>query len=232
MLRPIIKPNWRRRRAVIVSPMPEMGVLIYNDGKPDFDIFTYAYDESELDYSKMNGLNPIDHYKFVSEFWGESFLKLCKFINNRYEVVCFMNSDLFVTVTSLNKFFEINDLFSLDFSQPSLSDNSYYSHLHTKNIPGGGVVEVPFIEIMMPCLSNTVINEICKINKTTISGWGLDVYLFDYIRKKLTLTKPAVIHDCEVVHIKPIESNRIFSDGLSAYEQMKELELYLEANKP
>lgn len=232
MLYPLMQPNWRRRRALIVSPLKEMGSLIYNDATTDFDLFTFSFNDSEITHDIVKSLNPIEHFKFKSEFWGESFLKLCNLINHKYDVVCFMNSDLYVSVSSLNKFFEINDLFALDFSQPSLSANSYYSHPHTRHIPGGGVIEVPFIEIMMPCLSANVINEICRIGVTTISGWGLDTSLFPYIKNKMNLKNPAVIHDCVVVHVKPVESFRSYSDGLNANEQMDNLKKYLNSINP
>lgn len=232
MLYPVMQSNWRRRRAVIVSPLKDIGSLIYNDTIPDFDLFTFSFDDSDVANDTIKSLNPKEHFKFKSEFWGESFLKLCNLVNHRYEVVCFMNSDIYVSVSSLNKFFEINDLFALDFSQPSLSLNSHYSHLHSRHIPGGGVIDVPFIEIMMPCLSANVINEICRIGVTTISGWGLDVALFPYIKNKLNLKNPAVIHDCTVIHIKPIESFRIYSDGLNPNEQMDYLKKYLDSVRP
>jgi hypothetical protein len=227
-----MQPNWRRRRAVIYTPLSDMGSLIYNDAKANFDFFTFSYEDSDIDISKMGGANIAQHFKFKSEFWGESFLKLCNLINNRYDVVLFMNSDLYVSISELNKFFDINDLFMLDFSQPSLSFNSYYSHVHTMNIPGAGVVEVPFIEIMMPCLSTVVINEICRIGLTTISGWGIDNLLFPYIKDKLNLKNPAVIHDCSVLHVKPVESSRQYSDGLTAIEQMNKLREHLILNAP
>ena len=229
MVYPVMRSNWRRSRAVIYSPLRDMGSLIYNDSKADFDFFTFSYENSEVN---IKNINIVEHFKFKSEFWGETFLKLCNLIKNRYDVVLFMNSDLYVSVSSLNKFFDINDLFMLDFSQPSLSANSYYSHIHTINIPSGGVVEVPFIEIMMPCLSSRVINEICSIGITTISGWGIDNSLFPYIRDKLKLKNPAVIHDCTVIHVKPVESSRQYSDGLTVEEQMKKLKEYLILNSP
>jgi hypothetical protein len=219
MLKPILKSNWKRRRALIISPLVEAGILLFNDAIPNFDIITFSFDNSDLNLDLINNLEVTKHYKFESEAWGESFFKLCKLIDPSYEVVMFMNSDLFASISSINYFFEINDFFELDFSQPSLSVNSYISHDHTKHIPGGGVKQVPFIEIMMPCLSSLVVNQVNEIGITTISGWGLDCELFPFIENKLNLKPPAVIHDCQVIHAKPVSSNFIYSDGLNAVQQ-------------
>lgn len=220
MFRPFLRPRWRRKRAIVVSPDKVAGLLLLPDSDPNFDLITFSYDGSDLGTDLMNNLKSVQHFAFLSEQWGQSFLKLCHLVSSKYDVVCFMNSDLYVSISNMNNFFDIVDLYNLDFSQPSLSINSYHSHEHTLNIPGGGIKEVPFIEIMMPCLSSQVINEICRINLTTISGWGLDVYLFPYIQRKLKLKQPAVIHDCVVTHCKPVSSNYIYSDGLTAHEQM------------
>ena len=218
MLKPILKSNWKRKRALIVSPLKDTGILFSNDAEPNFDLITFSFDNEDLNLNLMNNLKVTKHYKFESEAWGESFFKLCCLIDCSYEVISFMNSDLFVSISSINNFFEINDFFGLDFSQPSLSINSYISHEHTRHIPGGGVMRVPFIEIMMPCLSSKVIKEVKEIGLTTISGWGLDCELFPFIENKLNLKPPAVIHDCQVIHAKPVSSNFIYSDGLNAVQ--------------
>jgi hypothetical protein len=218
--RPVLRANWRRKRALIVNPDAEFGSLLYKDANPDFELITFSYANKDLNLDLLNGLHPHAHYKFESEFWGESFFRLCNLINGKYDVVCFFNSDLYVGVSSLNHFFEMVDFYNLDFSQPSLSWNSYISHEHTKHIPGAGVVEASFIEIMMPCLSAAVISEIVNLKLYTISGWGLDCFLFPYIQRKLNLLPPAIIHTCQVCHSKPISSNIIYSNGLSAYAEM------------
>jgi hypothetical protein len=223
MLKPVLKPNWRRKRALIISPLPSVGLLLHNNSEPEFDLITFSYDMTDCPRQLLGDFAPVDHFKFESEFWGSSFFKLCQLVNGRYDSVLFMNSDLYVSISVLNTFFDLNDLYELDFSQPSLSANSYISHAHTKHNPAENVVEVPFIEIMMPCLSAKVINEIVNIGITTISGWGLDNYLFPYIQRKLNLKRPAVIHDCQVLHAKPVSSDVIYSNGLSASEEMSQL---------
>jgi hypothetical protein len=227
MFKPILKSNWKRKRALVVSPLKDTGILFSNDAEPNFDLITFSFTNEDLNLNLMNNLKVTRHYKFESEAWGESFFKLCNLIESSYEVVSFMNSDLFVSISNLNNFFEINDFFELDFSQPSLSINSYISHEHTRHISGGGVTKVPFVEIMMPCISSLVIKEINKIGLTTISGWGIDCHLFVYIEKKLNLKSPAVIHDIQVIHAKPISSNIVYSDGLNAAQQQLKLKSLL-----
>jgi hypothetical protein len=219
--------NWTRRRALILAPDPQFGLLISRDVEPNFDLITFSYDSSPLNPELLNGISSLEHFSFQSEFWGESFLNLCKLIVDRYDVVCFMNSDIYAQVNHLNRFFDINDIFRLDFSQPALSRSSFYSHEFTLFNPLQSVVMCPFVEIMMPCLSNAVIREIVKINLTTISGWGIDIHLFPFIQRRLGLRPPAIVHECVVIHCKPVESNRIYSDGLSASQQASKLQLQL-----
>lgn len=219
--------NWVRRRALIIAPDPQFGLLISKDVQPNFDLITFSYDSSPINPELLNGVSAAEHFSFQSEFWGESFLKLCKLIVDKYDVVCFMNSDIYAQVHQLNRFFDIVDLFKLDFSQPALSRSSFYSHEFTLFNPLHSVVVSPFVEIMMPCLSNTVIREIVSINLTTISGWGIDIHLFPFIQRRLGLRLPAIVHECVVIHCKPVQSSRLYSDGLSASQQAHMLELQL-----
>ena len=55
----------------------------------------------------------------------------------------------------------------------------------------------------------------------TISTGVIAWYYF--VQRKLNLKRPAVIHDCQVLHAKPVSSDVIYSNGLSASEEMSQL---------
>jgi hypothetical protein len=222
--KPVLRPNWRRKRLVIVSPSTVWGSLLTQNAVPEFDLMTYSYDGSEATPLCTSLPGYKGHFSFVSEMWGESLHKLLSLVPAEYEEVMFLNSDIFISYADLNKFFDYVDMFALDISQPALSLNSYYSYSYLLKKASIDVEPVPFVEIMMPCLSRAVIDELVRLDMWTFSGWGVDQYLFQNIVERLKLRPQAVVHAVAALHAKPIESTQMrFSNGLSADEERNQL---------
>jgi hypothetical protein len=222
------KQKWRRSRVLFISPY-EFDMPIIFDTKPNFDIITFSYENKKLDDEYREIIKPIDHFSINSEFWGETFFRLCKEYKGKFETYGFLNSDIYISISEINRCFDLGDIAELDFWQPSLSQNSHFSHSFLLNDPSKNLETVPFIEIMMPFLSSEVINSICEINKFTKSGWGMDNFLFPKIQESKKLKEPTVIHACQGFHFKPISSiTKRFSNGMTAFEEMEALKIELQ----
>lgn len=228
-INPILRKNWKRKRLVVLAPSNQWGSLLPQDAAPEFDLMTYSYDGSEQ--SAMGASLPgcVGHVALTTEMWGQSFKLLCERIPPEYEVVFFLNSDIHISYAAINRLFEYADLFGLDICQPALSLNSFYSHHFLLKKTAIDVEQVPFVEIMMPCLSRAVIDEINRLGLYTISGWGIDMFLFQNIVERLKLRPQCVIHAVTAIHSKPVESARMrFSNGKTAQQECDDLRRLVE----
>jgi len=224
-LKPVLRNDWRRKRLVVVSPSAAWGSLMTQDAAPQFDLMTYSYDGSAASPLCTGLPGFVGHEAMQTEMWGESLFKLFGAIPAHYEVVLFLNSDIFISYAEINKYFDYVDLFALDISQPALSLNSFYSHQFLLKKTSIDVEPVPFVEVMMPCLSRAVIDELARLGIYTISGWGMDEYLFQNVVERLGLRPQAVVHAVTALHTKPVESRgMVFSNGMSPQQEREQLE--------
>jgi hypothetical protein len=223
-LKPVLRKGWRRKRLVVVAPSADWGSLLTQNAAPEFDLMTYSYDGSAATPLCTGLPGWVRHEALSTEMWGESLFKLFGLIPAEYEVVLFLNSDIFISYAEINKFFDYADLFALDVSQPALSLNSFYSHQFLLKKTSIDVEPVPFVEVMMPCLSRAVIDEFVRIGLYTISGWGMDEYLFQHIINRLNLRPQAVVHAVTALHAKPVESRgMVFSNGMSPQQERERM---------
>lgn len=223
-LKPNLSPNWRRKRCLIL-PLEHWDCLVSNDAIPQFDVVTYSYDP-KLRERKLTGLQVHSqrHYSLETSFWGESLFELCKRMAGAYQVYGFLNGDVLTSVADLNRCFEIGDLYQLDNFQPSLSVSSYSSHPHTLNTANLSYEIVPFVEIMMPFMSDRFLREYVNFGYWNYSGWGVDVFLWPYLLRNLGFERTAIVHASVALHCKPVESgSRIFPNGLSASQELEHL---------
>lgn len=212
-----------RKRNLVVIPQENFGMFIDANVENEFDLVTYSYNgfESIQDYTYP--LERYLHIKLITEFWGESFFNLClKLVKLDFDHVLFLNGDIKISVSTINKLFEVASKDELDFFQASLSHCSFYSHDFLLNNPFKKIEKVPFVEVMMPGLSKKVVAEIVNLNLYSISGWGMDFCLFPYIEKKIKAHGQYCIHECIATHTKPVESHNMkFSNGKSANEELE-----------
>jgi hypothetical protein len=214
---------WRRSRAVFVPLDRNHEPLICFDTKPSFNFITYSYenlDLGEFNYSLAH--KPQYHAKFTSNGIGESFFNLTKLFKGRFGNNLFIVSDVYITVSEVNKLFDIADLFSLDIYQASLSKDSYYSHPHTLHRADGGIAPAPFAEWTVTGHSAAVWDAIGDLGLYSISGYGMDAYLVPAIQRKLNLKPPAVVHYCQSHLCRPVSSySRTMQNGLTPIQEMR-----------
>jgi hypothetical protein len=223
-LNPNLSRNWRRKRCLIL-PLENWDCLISNDASPQFDVVTYSYDP-ELRERELTGLQACSrqNYSLETSFWGQSLFELCKRLDGSYQVYGFLNGDVLTSVADLNRCFEIGDLYRLDIFQPSLSVSSYSSHPHTLNKANLSYEIVPFVEGMMPFMSDRFLKAYVDFGYWNYSGWGVDVFLWPYLLRNLGFERAAIVHASVALHCKPVESvNRTFPNGLSASQELEQL---------
>ncbi|MEY5002544.1 MAG: hypothetical protein RL678_353 [Pseudomonadota bacterium] len=226
-LGPLLPPkcpatNWRRSRALVVSPFVKWGELIQEDARREFDLIFYSYEELPLTHYQRTKIEPDGFLSFRSEFFGESIVKIYRELYSKYEVIMIVNSDVYCEVSTINTMFNLGDLYGLDFFQPAHSPNGYISHPHLVRQNILDVREVSHIEIVAFALSKKAIEHVLELGIYSISGWGMDNILFPYIQQKYGLKKSAVIDCCTIFHLKENESGSMrFSNSLTAAEEME-----------
>lgn len=207
----------------VIIPQENFGMQIIADDEQCFELITYSYMGMGAIVDYVFPLRLFKHLILKTEFWGESFFKLCKEIGmlEDCERAIFLNGDIEINVSALNSMFETAKQNDYDFFQAALTKDSYYSHdflLKSESILNE---KVPFIEIMMPGLSIRVIKEIAKRRVYTISGWGMDACLFRSIEKAINSNGQFCIMSCEAKHLKPVESHKTtYSNGKTAEEEL------------
>jgi hypothetical protein len=221
---PVLRKAWRRKRLVVVSPNSDWGSLLPQDATPQFDLMTYSYDGSQASELARSLPGWVSHFSLETEMWGQSLQHLIARIPTEYEVVFFLNSDIYISYAAINRFFEYVDLFALDICQPALSLNSFLSHGFLLKKDTIDVEQVPFVEVMMPCLSRAVLDEMNRLGIFSISGWGIDMYLFQKIVERLKLRPQCVVHAVSAIHMKPVESAQMrFSNGKTAQQECEDI---------
>lgn len=216
--------NWRRSRAVFLGLEDDQVPLLEFDIEKSFNLITYSYTNKDLyDYPYKLSAQPDFHAKFSSDGAGESVFILSKLFKGRFQTNLTLPSDNYVTISELNRLFDIADLFSLDVYQISLSKDSYFSHPHTVNRPGLGIEEAPFAEWVGGGMSSQIWDAINELGVYSISGYGMDAFLIPAIQRKMGLKPPAIVHYCQMHQVRPVSSlPRVFRNGLTS---MKELQL-------
>ena len=121
-----------------------------------------------------------------------------------YAYIWLPDDDIDTTAGTLNEMFAQARTHDLAVCQPSLSLDSYYSHLMFLQCAGFKLRYTNYIEIMVPCLSLPVFEQVLPLFEDTMSGYGLD-----YLWCRLPGAGPkkaAVLDEISVHHTRPIGS--------------------------
>ena len=206
--------------AIILSYSDDVSLQFDED--PNFDLYIFNYGKSKYPYEC------VDEVMVETECKGDlMFYEVSYIINNNlsYDYVGFFDDDIKIKVSELNRMFLISSNNNLDLSAPSLTNDSYSSHKFTLNC-GSGVRSVPWVEVMMPCMSRRFLETFNGFIKSLyqdwnlVSGWGIDLHVFPLILR-LIKGRCAIIDDIKVHHYRPISSNnRTFKNGYSAHKEL------------
>jgi hypothetical protein len=138
---------------------------------------------------------------------------------DQYEYIWFPDDDLACDKDSINRFFNLCHKYSLELAQPSLSLNSYATHLITIRNRSFLLRFTTFVEIMAPCFSLSFLKRCHASFSESMSGHGLD-YLWPAWASDFM--KIAIIDAVIIRHTRPIggPSYQVLAQhGVSATEE-------------
>lgn len=204
----------------VVVPQEASPPLIARDAQPIFDICTYSYNGQD----QLHSTGASKHFSFLTEFWGESFYRLSGLLPSAYpytKTFMFVMSDILWSVSDFNALFAISQALQIRWFQPSLSHDSTINHQFTKQQPGVFSRQVPFCEALVFAVPSELLHAVHKTGIYSISGWGMDCYLFPKLLTGMSFDSSGYIFDkYSVLHAKLATSwNLRFSNGLTPLEE-------------
>ncbi|BAQ65080.1 hypothetical protein [Geminocystis sp. NIES-3709] len=202
---------------ITINIQKNQPIPIYFDEIPQFNIC--LFDFTGENYTPKFS-HPISYYySEKTEGKGHILQILSEKLPDNFAYYGFLDHDIFLCVSDINKMLFIADIFNLDLFQPSLSLDSYFSFSHLLHQPGYIIKESNFVETMMPFFSNYGYLKSKEFFYESISGWGID-YIFSHklFEEK---RKIAIVHDVIAAHKKPVSSTYwILSNGITPYEEL------------
>jgi len=180
---------------VIIRCGAEHGVI--NDGserKFDLALNWYARpaDSRLMDACEYSYSGGVNKYKAARQFLNEGLL-------NRFRGFMFLDDDLEITYSQLNRFLEYCNDQAFRLVQPSLSSDSSYSHKHLLNAKASGWRAVPMVEVMCPYFSRPALKLALKTFDLSYSTWGLD-----HVWPQLLDVEPIVVDEITIRHTRPV----------------------------
>lgn len=157
--------------------------------------------------------------------WDGLFQTFSTFENWRdYTHIWLPDDDIATLGEMINGMFEVAAEHKLAICQPSLTHDSYFSHLLFMQCPGFKLRYTNFIEVMVPCLERDLLEAVLPLFEDTMSGFGLD-YLWARL-PQAGHNRAAILDEITVHHTRPIGSQlkgRIASSGGSAMDEREDL---------
>ncbi len=142
-----------------------------------------------------------------------------------YDRYWFPDDDIAATLDDINRIFDLTQFFGLAVSQPALSRDSHFSHVHVLRCDGFLLRYTNHVEVMVPCLSRETLLACLPLMGLSKSGYGLD-WIW-------TMLHPgpegaaAVLDAVTVRHTRPVGSQlaRSMDDAEIAAERARLLDL-------
>ncbi len=122
-----------------------------------------------------------------------------------YEYVWLPDDDLACTADDISRLFDICRAERLQLAQPSLTPDSYFSHLITLHSPYFLLRYTSFVEIMAPCFHRDALWTLVPTFNRNRTGWGLDSLWPGMLRARVD--EVAVIDHVQVRHTRPVGAN-------------------------
>ena len=169
--------------------------LIDDGSERKFDIALNLYappKERSLDdceYSYSGGANK---YKGAYQFIDDALLET-------YRGFMFLDDDLEMTYSDLNRFLEYCWAHGFGLAQPSLTSDSCYSHGHLLNASRSGWRSVGMVEVMCPYFSRDALRLALNTFDLSYSTWGLDL-----LWPRLLDLEPVVVDEFSIKNTKPV----------------------------
>lgn len=119
-----------------------------------------------------------------------------------YDYIWVPDDDIDTDCATINRLFELTAAYGLWMSQPALTADSYYSHLHTLQCPSFELRFTNFVEVMAPCMSRASILRTLPLMPASPTGHGLD-FVWGRLEDD-NHWRSAIIDAAPVRHTRPV----------------------------
>lgn len=155
--------------------------ISYLEGERQFDVLLNYYDGSD---AVSPGVDYVLRQKGTKTTAIKTILEKRPEILMSYDAVLFLDDDIVISKTDIEKLFRTAAAFGLDLAQASLSSESecYFDELK-QPAAGRGVKPLTAVEIMMPVISARALRRCGWVFGEGISGWSVDLLLSAKIRE-------------------------------------------------
>jgi hypothetical protein len=191
------------------------------DATPNFTILLFNYSDHknipELTNEKF--FHGYIHQK--TEFKGALLAALAGYLSDlAYRYVGILDDDQEISISGLNLLLQEATSLNADLFQASIHHESYYSHTCFLQKQNHSSEKVDWVEIMAPFLKKELFEAGRPFYQQNISSYGIDLYLFPYLQKKLGMSNTYLIHKVALKHNKPVtDGSKRFSNGLDARQE-------------
>lgn len=191
------------------------------DADPNFDLILFNYSGNNLVPEPGVGKKFVQCFSIQTEFKGELLFQLSNLIADReYRYVGILDDDQQISVAGINQLLHEAAELKADLFQPSITHDSFYSHGVFLQKKGQPAEPVRWVEIMAPFLRKPLFEAGRPFYKENISSYGVDLYLFPYLLKKLGFSKTYLMHSVAIKHNKQVTDGvKRFSNGLDARQE-------------
>jgi hypothetical protein len=141
-----------------------------------------------------------------------------------YEYIWLPDDDLLATKTDVDLLFDLMKFYKLEVAQPSLTWDSYYSHITTLRNKMTKIRFTNYVEVMAPCFCSAMLRKALPLFNSNLSGWGLD-YLWSALVDS-PLSGIAIIDEVSVRHTRPVGGpnyKMLREKGVSPWDEMRAL---------
>ncbi len=213
-------------------------IVTWNGEEPPFNCVGFdappAFDTLLFNYSGNNNKPAADQFQPTyllskkTENKGQVFLELYQYLQqhqlNHYEYIGIIDDDICFRIADINYMLTIAAVHQLDIFQPSVSQDSYFSHRKFVNAPGYVITYTDWIEIMAPFYRKSLFDACHPYFPETISGQGIDCYLMPCIQRLQNKTRTAIIHAAIIRHARPIRTHlRTYSNGRTGDQEIEHM---------
>jgi hypothetical protein len=173
-----------------------------NDRK--YDLCVIYYGNNDLVYESYKKKSD-----FSFKYKGEKYHLIKQIIENEeiiisnYDYIWLPDTDILISVESINQLFTIAEKYKLSICQPSM--DGYVSHLITQPIPNNILRYTSFVEILAPLFDLQTFLNLKYTFDCNVTSHALDFVwpkLLNYPENKI-----AIIDEVVMTHTKPIGGN-------------------------
>jgi hypothetical protein len=169
-----------------------------------FDIgISYFGDDCAKDFREARFVHRAKGGKWDGLF---AFFKQFPEVIGEYDYFWLPDDDISAEVDAVNKLIAIAAEQKLEVLQPSLDDNSYYSHIITLKHRNFTLRYTNFVEIMAPLISRAVLERTLPLIESTRSGFGID-FVWPKLAAEISgdaIRGMAIVDSVSVCHTRPV----------------------------